>query len=145
MLLCHTTPGSRNLRAAGGLSYHCLQLHHAALRPPHHLNMLVSKFPGHAQAEYRQAGHASPIPVACSTHKGAKAQHGGILPFIRGVNTRAFMDVMRWSKTDTVQRYIHAPDEPQKRIASQLSGLPWKAPEDNDPFARLARWSIETQ
>ena len=48
-------------------------------------------------------------------------------------------------KIDTVQRYMHVPDELRQRITLQLGGLPWKAPEDDDPFARLVRWSIETQ
>lgn len=48
-------------------------------------------------------------------------------------------------KIDTVQRYMHVPDELRQRITLQLGGLPWKTPEDDDPFARLVRWSIETQ
>jgi hypothetical protein len=43
-------------------------------------------------------------------------------------------------KIDTAQRYMHVPDELRQRITLQLGGLPWKAPEDDDPSARLVRW-----
>ncbi|MGH3721857.1 MAG: hypothetical protein ACRDRI_24035 [Pseudonocardiaceae bacterium] len=46
-----------------------------------------------------------------------------------------YVDVMSWSKIDTAQRYMRVPDELRQLIASQIGGLPWKAPEDDDPFA----------
>jgi hypothetical protein len=43
------------------------------------------------------------------------------------------MDVMGWSKIDMAQRYMHVPDQLRQQIASQLGGLLWKAPaEDED-------------
>ncbi|MGH3754696.1 MAG: tyrosine-type recombinase/integrase [Pseudonocardiaceae bacterium] len=50
---------------------------------------------------------------------------------VLGVTERAVMDIMGWSKIDMAQRYMHVPDELRQRIASQLGGLLWKAPEDD--------------
>lgn len=51
---------------------------------------------------------------------------------VLGVAERAVMDVMGWSKIDMAQRYMHVPDELRQRIASQLGGLLWKAPTEDD-------------
>jgi integrase len=52
---------------------------------------------------------------------------------VLGVAERAVMDVMGWSKIDMAQRYMHVPDQLRQQIASQLGGLLWKAPaEDED-------------
>jgi integrase len=52
--------------------------------------------------------------------------------FVLGVAERAVMDLMGWSKIDMAQGYMHVPDELRQRIASQLGGLLWKAPEEDD-------------
>ncbi|MGH3686941.1 MAG: tyrosine-type recombinase/integrase [Pseudonocardiaceae bacterium] len=54
---------------------------------------------------------------------------------VLGVAERAVMDIMGWSKIDMAQRYMHVPDELRQRIASQLGGLLWKAPEDDEQGA----------
>lgn len=48
---------------------------------------------------------------------------------VLGVPERAVMDVMGWSKIDMAQRYMHVPDQLRQRIATQLGGLLWTAPE----------------
>jgi hypothetical protein len=45
------------------------------------------------------------------------------------------MDVMGWSKISMAQRYQHVPDELRRNIASQVGGLLWKAPNDDDGSA----------
>jgi integrase len=55
---------------------------------------------------------------------------------VLGVAERAVMDVMGWSKIDMAQRYMHVPDELRQRIASQLGGLLWKTPAEDDETAR---------
>jgi integrase len=51
---------------------------------------------------------------------------------VLGVAERAVMDIMGWSKIDMAQRYMHVPDELRQQIASQLGGLLWKAPAEDD-------------
>jgi integrase len=51
---------------------------------------------------------------------------------VLGVAERAVMDVMGWSKIDMAQRYMHVPDQLRQQIASQLGGLLWKAPTDDE-------------
>jgi integrase len=51
---------------------------------------------------------------------------------VLGVAERAVMDVMGWSKIDMAQRYMHVPDELRSTIASQLGGLLWQAPDDDE-------------
>ncbi|GHF74263.1 integrase [Amycolatopsis bartoniae] len=51
---------------------------------------------------------------------------------VLGVAQRAVMDVMGWSKIDMAQRYQHVPDELRQNIASQLGGLLWKGPDEED-------------
>jgi integrase len=54
---------------------------------------------------------------------------------VLGVAQRAVMDVMGWSKISMAQRYQHVPDELRRNIASQVGGLLWKAPNDDDGSA----------
>jgi integrase len=51
---------------------------------------------------------------------------------VLGVAQRAVMDVMGWSKISMAQRYQHVPDELRRNIASQVGGLLWKAPNDDE-------------
>ncbi|MEU4517839.1 tyrosine-type recombinase/integrase [Amycolatopsis sp. NPDC024027] len=51
---------------------------------------------------------------------------------VLGVGERAVMDVMGWSKITMAQRYQHVPDEVRRGIATQLGGLLWQAPGDDD-------------
>lgn len=51
---------------------------------------------------------------------------------VLGVNTRAAMDVMGWSRIDMAKRYIHVPDAMRRNIAQQLGGLLWTAADDDD-------------
>jgi integrase len=45
------------------------------------------------------------------------------------------MDVMGGSKISMAERYQHVPDELRRNIASQVGGLLWKAPNDDDGSA----------
>jgi integrase len=51
---------------------------------------------------------------------------------VLGVGERAVMDVMGWSKITMAQRYQHVPDEVRRGIATQLGGLLWQPPGDDD-------------
>lgn len=51
---------------------------------------------------------------------------------VLGVAQRAVMDVMGWSKISMAQRYQHVPDDLRRNIASQVGGLLWKTPNDDE-------------
>ncbi|WP_225978850.1 tyrosine-type recombinase/integrase [Gandjariella thermophila] len=48
---------------------------------------------------------------------------------VLNVPHRAIMDVMGWSSTSMLTRYVHVPNEIRAGIANQVGGLLWKLPE----------------
>ncbi|MCI2421947.1 tyrosine-type recombinase/integrase [Saccharopolyspora sp. K220] len=54
---------------------------------------------------------------------------------VLNVPHRAIMDMMGWSETFMLKRYVHVPDEIKRGIADQVGGLLWKGwerPSDED-------------